>query len=390
MSQLAARLRALDLSLRRHEAFWRPAVFHDARPAWRVAHPELAADLLALSDIELAGLLCDNTALQGWMLTRMPAWRECLELAHLPPPDTRVMPDTGSASWHIPGGKLSQITAFAAVTGAPRAPILEWCAGKGHLGRHYARRWGGQVTSLEWDSALCAEGRALANASGIEQDFVVADALADEAMRYLDGRHVVALHACGDLHRTLLRTAPGRAVAIDLAPCCYYRSRDARYTAFNPEADLPMSRDELHLPVTDTATAGARDRRLRDEAMARKLGYLAWYADHTGRPRPPGLKSVPSAWHRLDFADYIQRMAARDGLTTRCDAALDIYAEEGWRRQREVMRLNLARLAFRRPLEVWLALDQALYLERAGYRATLSTFCAPTLTPRNLLVSGRI
>lgn len=389
MSPFADRLRALGLALRRHEAFWRPPVFHDARPPWRLEHPELAADLLALNDTVLSNLLGDNAALHAWMLMRMPAWRECLDLAHVPLPSTSVAPETGSAGWHIPGGKRAQIDAFAAATGAPRAPVLEWCAGKGHLGRHYARRWGVTVTSLEWDSTLCAEGRTLAKTAGVEQDFVVGDVLASVSACHLDGRHVVALHACGDLHRSLLRAAPGRAVALDLAPCCYYRSREARYTPFNPEADLPLSRDELHLPVTDTATAGARDRRLRDESMARKLGYLAWFADHTGKPRPPGLKPVPSAWNRLPFADYIQCMAGRDGLAADTGASLASYSDEGWRRQREVMRLNLARLAFRRPLEVWLALDQALHLERAGYRATLTTFCPPTLTPRNLLVSAR-
>ncbi len=48
--------------------------------------------------------------------------------------------------------------------------------------------------------------------------------------------------------------------------------------------------------------------------------------------------------------------------------------------------LELLRALFRRPLETWLLLDRALYLEEQGYRVTLGTFCEPTLTPRNALL----
>ncbi len=390
MSGLETRLLRLGAELRRHEPFWRPSVFHDARPAWRAKHAALAQSVLALDDDRCDHLASDNIALGAWAIELIPDWRTCIELSHLPGPDAAVPVDRGRASWHTPGRKQAQIEAFAAATGAPIAPLLEWCAGKGHLGRHYARRWGSPVASLDHDAGLCRGGADLAHRSGIAQAFIVADALAPSSAEHLAGRHAVALHACGDLHHTLLRGAVGRARAIDLSPCCYYRTSSPRYRPFNPEADLPLSRDELHLPVTETAaTAGERARRLRDQAMARKLGYLAWYADHVGTPRPPGLKPVPSAWNGLIFEEYALRMAARDGLTPTTGTDWAGYMEIGAVRRREVMRLNLVRMAFRRPLEVWLALDQAVFLERAGYHARLSEFCAASLTPRNILVSAR-
>ena len=39
------------------------------------------------------------------------------------------------------------------------------------------------------------------------------------------------------------------------------------------------------------------------------------------------------------------------------------------RRQREVMRLSIVRHAFRRPLELWLLLDMAVFLEEQGWQA---------------------
>ena len=47
---------------------------------------------------------------------------------------------------------------------------------------------------------------------------------------------------------------------------------------------------------------------------------------------------------------------------------------------------ELLRSLFRRPLELWLVLDRALYLQEQGFQVTLGTFCAAQLSPRNLLL----
>jgi hypothetical protein len=390
MTGFAPRLRTLGDRLLQYQDYWRPLPFRERRPGWCALNPALAAAALALNDADTEALTSDNPALWRWASRYMPDWADFIELCALPGPTLHLPVDTGPASWHIPGRKQAQIDTFVAAIGPPAAPLLEWCAGKGHLGRHLGRRWQQSVASLEIDAELCAAGQKLADRQGLAQIFLQTDVLAPESAARLAGRHAIALHACGDLHRALLRAAREYAAeAIDLAPCCYYRSASAVYPAFNPEADLPLSQTELHLAVTETSTAGQRERQMRDIAMARKLGYLAWFDVHSDTPRTGGIKPVPASWNRLPFSDYLRAMAARDGLTPEFGADGSNYAAIGAARQREVMRLSLVRLVFRRPLEIWLALDQALFLERAGYRVTLSEFCAPSLTPRNLLISAR-
>jgi hypothetical protein len=46
------------------------------------------------------------------------------------------------------------------------------------------------------------------------------------------------------------------------------------------------------------------------------------------------------------------------------------------------------RAAFRRPLEVWLALDRAVWLADQGLEVAVGTFCERPVTPRNVLVSA--
>lgn len=390
MPDLAGRFQALGAALAGNAPIWREQPFYRQQPDWTTRLPALAQACLRLDDAEVETLAGDNARLLAWVAGHAPEWRGLAELAQLPRHAGLAVADTGRESWHVPGRKQAQIEAFAAAVAPPRAPVLEWCSGKGHLGRLLGKRWRLPVYSLERDPALVDAGAELATRAGVEQAFIAADALAPDAARHLAGRHVVALHACGELHRTVARLAAVTQVpALDLAPCCYYRGADAGYVPFHPNGP-PLNAADLHLAVTETATAGARGRRLRDRAMARKLGFLAWHREHTGLERPARFPPVPEAWNGLDFAEYGRRLAARAGLTPAVDIDWRVYERLGEQRRGEVMRLSLARLAFRRPLELWLALDLALYLEEHGYRVKVAEFCAPSLTPRNLLISARL
>jgi hypothetical protein len=62
---------------------------------------------------------------------------------------------------------------------------------------------------------------------------------------------------------------------------------------------------------------------------------------------------------------------------------------EGASRLARLRRLELLRQAWRRPIEVWLCLDRAVWLERRGYAVEVGTFCDASLTPRNILLRAR-
>lgn len=389
-ADLTAHLQRLGALLATHEELWRPSPFHVPRPRWCQAYPDYAAHLLSLEDAQVRTLADDNQALIRLAAGFVPGLQELAGLIRLPRmQDGPVLQDPALAC-HVPGRKQAQIDAFAAGVGPPVAPVLEWCAGKGHLGRLISQRWQRPVLSLELDEALCRGGEALAGRARVKQAFLAADALQSATQEHLHGRHALALHACGDLHLALLRGAVAqKPPALDLAPCCYYRIATRAYVPLNPEADLHLSRDELHLAVTETVTAGARERRQRDRAMAWKLAFLEWRST-LGIPRERSFKPVPGAWYAQGFADWLRRLAQREGLSPPPSDAAPAWESQGWARQREVVRLDLARLAFRRPLEIWLALDRALFLARQGYRVSLAEFCDRHTTPRNLLISARL
>lgn len=407
----ARRKARLETLLLDHQGLWRPQPFKVATPDWCASHPALAAELLALDDEAVDRLSVDNPALIDLVAGHEASLAELAELIDLPSapvPEDAGPPGEPRLFTDVPGRKQAQIAAYAAAIGAPRAPMLEWCSGKGHLGRLLAHRWHWPVASLEIDAALCEAGEALARRARVDcmQHFIRADALAAGSARHLAGRHAVALHACGDLHTRLVAGAVEQASpAFDLAPCCYYRTANETYRPF-AETALTLSHDDLHLAVTETVTASARQRRQSRRALAWKLGWLEWrnhLAGETGyRPFPP----VPEAWLAGDFAQFVERMQAREARRREpARAALDNdepappsprpaddcsrFEALGQARAARMLRLQLVRLAFRRPLEIWLLMDMAVHLERHGYAVAVGPFCAPSLTPRNLLLSAR-
>ena len=384
---LTARFHALRDLLAEYGWLWRPAPFHEPRPAWCQHLPELAAEYLALDDASVEYLGSDNQALIERLARHVPALADLHTLIDLPPGSVAQAQVPERLLAHIPGRKQAQILAFGAAMQTPRHPLLEWCAGKGHLGRLIAHRHALPVTSLEIDAGLVADGIALARRAGTDQDFVRADALDAGTALHLHGRHVVALHACGDLHLSLLRGVVDHgAPVIDLVPCCYYRIATPRHRPLNDDAGLDLSREELHLAVTETVTAGTRQRRIRDTAQAWKLAFLEWRGQVcTGRKQ--GFKPIPAAWMNDGFAAWLRRLCLREGLSVPV-AGFETFEQIGWQRLAAARRLELVRLAFRRALEIWLVLDRALYLRRAGFAVKVGEFCQRSLTPRNLMIQA--
>ena len=383
-----ARFQALDRFLTEHQGLWRPRPFTQRQLPWETEHPELAQWLRqrSLADAETShNHPHDLPAPAPFQQLATQA----LALSAVDKLPTRLLePARHRLNVDVPGRKWQQIEAFGAALGFAATPThwLDWCAGKGHLGRRLLQA-GQQLTCLEYDPALIAAGQALSEHHGLAVTHRLQDVMADVT---LSAEHTpVALHACGDLHVRLLQLASSAGCKqLALAPCCYNRIGTERYQALSRAGQasaLQLSIDDLGLPLSETVTAGARVRRQRDISMARRLGFDLLQRQLRGCDDYLPTPSLPSAWLDKPFADYCRELAALKGLSTGEQDWLALEAH-GWRRLAEVRNLELVRGLFRRPLEVWLVLDRALFLRENGYKVEVGTFCESVLTPRNLMV----
>jgi hypothetical protein len=96
--------------------------------------------------------------------------------------------------------------------------------------------------------------------------------------------------------------------------------------------------------------------------------------------------SLPVSWLEKPFADYCRDLAALKDLPAVGEHDWQALEAAGWQRLAHVRNLELVRGLFRRPLELWLVLDRALYLQDRGYRLQLGLFCDERLTPRNMMI----
>lgn len=386
------RFQALDGFLLEHQALWRPRPFNHLHLPWETAHPELAQWLRqrSLEDAEAAHnhpeqLQAPAPFAQLAEQARALGALGELPMQALPAPHPRLNVD-------VPGRKWQQIEAFAACLQFDRTPThwIDWCSGKGHLGRRLLQP-GQQLTCLEYDPALIDSGEQLSRRHGWPARHVQQDVLADDTAQHLCAEHSpVALHACGDLHVRLIQLASQQGCPqLAIAPCCHNRTRASRYQGLSTSAQasrLELSLEDLALPMSETVTAGARVRRQRDRSMARRLAFDLLQRQVRGRDEYLPTPSLPSHWLDKPFADYCRDLAAlKDLSTVDCQdwAALEAA---GWQRLAQVRNLELLRGLFRRPLELWLALDRGLFLQEQGYAVRLGTFCEAPLTPRNLLL----
>jgi hypothetical protein len=258
------------------------------------------------------------------------------------------------------------------------------------LGRRLLQT-GQQLTCLEYDPALVASGQALSQRHQLHALHVEQDVLAASAASMLNAGHTpVALHACGDLHVQLIRLASAASCKqLAIAPCCYNRISLNVYQPLSSAAEhsvLRLSLDDLALPMSETVTAGARVRRQRDTSMARRLAFDLLQRQLRGVDEYLPSPSLPSAWLDKPFADYCRDLAALKDLSTVAEQDWVALEAAGRQRLAEVRNLELLRGLFRRPLELWLILDRALFLIEQGYAVRLGTFCETPLTPRNFLL----
>lgn len=391
-SALLERFHALDRFLIEHQSLWRPRPFVSHVLPWENDHAQLAAWLRqrSLADAEAAHT-------RPAMLAAPAPFPQLAEsasrLSHIEAlPAHELAAADSRQSVDVPGRKWLQIQAFAARLQFHQKPRhwLDWCAGKGHLGRRLARD-GAALTCLEWDRALVEDGARLSARLGIAASHRCQDVLAEDAAQCVQAGHTpVALHACGDLHVRLLQLAIDKQCRqLAVAPCCYNRTRAARYTPLSRAAkasSLVLSRDDLGLPLSETVTAGARDRRNRDQSMAWRLGFDILQRRLRGQNDYLPTPSLPSAWLKKDFERYCRDLADLKQLPPPGNEDWPQLERAGWQRLAEVRNLELLRGLFRRPLELWLLLDRALLLEEHGYQVRLGSFCPSELTPRNLLL----
>lgn len=380
-----------------HESLWRPVPFMEPEPPWCRRYPELARWLEGLSDADCERHeehLADFAVEAARFVPELSGYRKLIAVPALITPETgqaAALPEVSAVD--MPGRKRLQAGAFAASLVPVQGAVLDWCSGKGHLARTLAGQGAERVLGFEWNPDLVQDGNRLAAHYGdpvtLQQQDVMAGNLA-----WPEAAHGVALHACGDLHRQLLRRGIGAgAPRLSLSPCCYHLTENEVYQLLSEQAQnyaqaLNIDRNGLRLAVQETVTAPARVREQTARVSAWRLGFDALQRSLSGLDRYLPVPSHPPRLNNGSFETFCRWAAGKKQLVLPEGIDWQFWERVCEHRSRQVRRHELLRHLFRRPLELWMVLDYAVFLEEQGYQVRLGAFCERSLTPRNLLLDA--
>lgn len=389
------RFSRLEALLYSHQHLWRSNPFHDSAldaPSWITQAPQFYDFILGLSYDQVLAYKSDTQAL---IKDATPYLGTCTQLSELTSLTSLVAVNTVEThfSGGIPGRKWQQISSFADAINADSEtrPWLEWCAGKGFLGRVLSARSHQHVTSIEYQSVLCELGEQEALSLQLPMTFVNLDVFEAKIEKHIHSEHhAVALHACGDLHVRLVELAAKHQVsALSFSPCCYHLIKGDCYRPLSQlgrRSCLRLSKQDLRIPLQQTVTGGQRVSHARQQEMTYRLGLdLIWRdAGSTTYVPVPSIKKS----QLNDGFEAFCRWASREKAIPLLDVDFDDYLQRGMQRFFQMERLSLSQQIFQRALELWLVLDKVLFLEQHGYRIEMSHFCNYQTTPRNILVKA--
>ncbi len=405
---IAAHLDALAEWLRAHQPLWQPSPLHHPSPAWRHSHPVLA-DWCARQVTQ-----GPEDAEQAWMNGRLP-WDAPTELETLLT-QSRALTEVPALSDVLAQSEallrpqcrprrikarkweqvLGAVSVMAAMTEGHR--VVDWCGGKGHLGRQLAARGTTrQLLLVDHSAELLAAGHGEGQREGLTVDTACGDVLDDSntplvhALRPNDA--MVALHACGDLGARALQLATERGLRVlGHAPCCWVRTNTPNMSgssAVGRAGGIHLELESLRLATADEGWGSARRRELRRKALAWRLALDRLVRRQTGAEHYTPIRVVPRTWLDGDFENFIHQAAQHNALPLPPSWDAEELESIGHLAARQVRAQGLVRAPFRRVLELWLVLDRAQVLVEAGWQVEVGTFCSTEATPRNLWIRAQ-
>ncbi|MBL4829743.1 MAG: methyltransferase [Aliivibrio sp.] len=389
------RFHSLDLILSQYRSLWQVSLYNHLDYPWRDSFPYLCQWLDEMSDEQVCQFKNDPKRLSKSITPWIEEAEELNALSHVPAAKHRKVTSLRGIETGIPGRKWQQIESFVASIDTHKDNWLEWCAGKGYLGRLLATQNArSAVTSIEWQSNLCHEGQTYADKHHLNMTFIEADALISQSQQYVEkDQHAVALHACGDLHTQLLHLAINAATEqVSISPCCYHLTSAEKYIPLSKTAQstaLELTKRDLRLPLQETVTAGKRTQRHRLLEVSYRLGFDLLQRSIFNNQHYLSVPSIKKSLLANGFEFFCVWAAKQKCLELPNNLDFDHWLKQGEKRSKLVDRMDLVQLIFKRPLELWLVLDRALYLQESGYTVNVATFCERQFTPRNILINAK-
>jgi SAM-dependent methyltransferase len=369
-------------------------------PPWAVSRG-WRAYLLGLPEGELER--ADTEGIAAWFANDSTCPASLRELAERVSAVTALVPGIATEPadrppMFNPGGvnvrKRGQVEAILRILrqGFPGlSDIVDVGAGHGHLTRRAAAELALPTVGLERDPERVAVARSLAGDLPVR--FVTADVFSSESplssLPSNPRRLLMALHGCGELGDAVVTSAVATRARVLLLGCCPQKIRGlARAPLMAGGPSFP--RDVLGLANVFARTTGVEGE-LR-QALATKESRIALRTMLAARgcsvPAGEEMRGVNRRKANAGFAVFAEAVCRVRGFAAPSADEIADAMEHAHAHYLAQRRLSLPRSMLGRALEIFLALDRALFLQTHGYDARVIQAFPAAYSPRNLAVLG--
>ncbi|OGV75373.1 MAG: hypothetical protein A3K18_13730 [Lentisphaerae bacterium RIFOXYA12_64_32] len=271
--------------------------------------------------------------------------------------------------------------------------IVDVGAGRGHVTARASSALSVPAVGFERDPERVAVARTLAGDLPVR--FITADVLSPSDAPLLSlpprpDRLLMALHGCGELGDALVTAAVAMKASVLHLACCPQKIRGrARHALVPGGPTLPREILGLaNVPSRTAALEGERPPTLASKKTRLALRYLLAVRGWSG-PVGEEMRGLNRRKADAEFAVFAKAACQARGFPEPTPDEIAAAAGKAHATYVAQRRLAMPRSMLGRALEIFLALDRALYLRNHGYDARVLQLFPAACSPRNLAVLGR-
>jgi hypothetical protein len=277
--------------------------------------------------------------------------------------------------------------------------VVDIGGGIGYLAQSIANYYFYPVTSIDMDPVLQNTGR-LRNLKNQRKGSTLVNYLQEkldlgnEKLIPLFNNKTISLglHTCGELANTHLEMAiKGQSGALINLGCCYYKlSKNNTYNISQfaqTNQNLKLNMYALTLATLAHKQMGHWDFQFKNMVKNYRYAFHMYLFHEKGITDFLSVGNSSQRYYEGDFASYAKEQMKRLNIEhTDSDESLNNFFQDPTRTRliRRMILAGILRGIYGRPLELYLLIDRALYLEENGYTAKLVPYFDEELSPRNI------
>ena len=202
----------------------------------------------------------------------------------------------------------------------------------------------------------------------------------------VDHTVLLGLHSCGDLSPSILRFGVENNIGHVLSfGCCYHKiENELNMSKYSKKDEYKLSKSALHLASRCGGIVDESNlmKRLRQKQFRYTLHYLVHSINNSS------FKSIGNALPAdyLNFYDYCMKFDHQKILTSLNEDEVNQFYEESTEKVWDHYLADTIRLLLGRVIEVYIALDRAIYLEENNYSVVVEGLFDRALSPRNIML----